>query len=113
MRGKKREEKSSQIDVSCYTDDRSRVVMGRLKWKDEEHLHVNAQLVPRISDHEAYDVLLKVATPFELVKNVSFNTGYGNSFKNNFLQFSLIYFLFTNVYMYLTGINMNLYHSSI
>ncbi|CAL8109862.1 unnamed protein product [Orchesella dallaii] len=56
-------------------DDGSRVVTGRLKWKDEEHLHVNAQLVPRISDHEAYDVLLEVATPFELVKNVSFNAG--------------------------------------
>lgn len=90
--GRERERKSSQIDVSCCTDDRSRVVMGRLKWKDEEHLHVNAQLVPRISaaaeqdDHEAYDVLLEVATPFELVKNVSLNAGYGN-FSSFFLFF--------------------------
>jgi len=90
---RKEKEKSSQIDVSCCTDDGSRVVTGRLKWKDEEHLHVNAQLVPRISDHEAYDVLLEVATPFELVKNVSFNAGYGNSLRCD-PTFFLSHFLF-------------------
>ncbi|CAG7726200.1 unnamed protein product [Allacma fusca] len=70
-------------EYTINPDDESQVVTGRLKWDEENHLHVNARLAPEPDETDAFKALVQFQTPFQSLKNVSLTVRYNVNDERN------------------------------